>query len=119
MIEPTMHRPDMKQPLPPQRIPVAGKASAGFASRRLPAAARSTVVRDDAKPHCVSTTRVRQFKQAPCVYDLRIFATIGREVVEVLWDRAVDDPTEILVRGLDGATFQRPIHLLDDVQLLR
>jgi hypothetical protein len=32
---------------------------------------------------------------------------------------AVDDPTEILLRRIDGATFQQPIHLLDDVQPLR
>ena len=53
------------------------------------------------------------------VYDLRILALIGEEVVEVLWDRAVDDPAEILVRRINGETFQHPIQLLDNVQLLR
>lgn len=53
------------------------------------------------------------------MYDLRIFALIGDEVVEVLWDQPVDDPTEILVRRIGGATFQQPVQLLADVQLLR
>jgi hypothetical protein len=53
------------------------------------------------------------------VYDLRIFAIIGDEVVEVLWDQRVDDPTEILVRRIDGSTFQQPIQLLNDIELLR
>ena len=98
----------MKPQLSSQRVRVASQASGtGFVSAPQQAKPRSTGFKGPAR------------NRVAYVYDLRIFAMIGGEVVEVLWDRAVDDPTEILVRRIDGTTFRQPIHLLDEVQLLR
>ena len=95
----------MKAQLSSQRIPVAGKAS-GTAVALAPAP-RTTASRGPAR------------NRVAYVHDLRIFAMIGREVVEVLWGRAVDDLAEILVRRINGTTFQQPIQLLNNVELLR
>ena len=117
MIESTHALITMKPQPPSERVPaVAGTSRLGAA--RAPSA-RSTVDRRGAVHRTPSTAAARHRRPPAYVYDLRIFAIIGDEVVEVLWDQPVDDPTEILVRRIDGSTYQQPIHLLNDVELLR
>ena len=119
MIESTHALTKMKTQTPSQRIPGVGNAP-GIDAAPVPSSARLNAVRQEARHQATSKASARRHPRPPAyVYDLRIFAVIGDEVVEILWDHAVDDPTEILVRRIDGSTFQQPIHLLDDVQLLR
>jgi hypothetical protein len=108
----------MKPQLPSQPIAAIGRASS-IGPAPVPSSVRSNTPRREVKHHAASTASARYRKPPAYVYDLRIFALIGDEVVEVLWDQPVDDPTEILVRRIGGTTFQQPIHLLNDVQLLR
>ena len=103
-----------------RRWPVArAPCEEGRVSRPGLARARPAVDQCESRRPRAGANRTPSANTAACVDDLRIFAIIGDEVVEVLWDRFVDDPMNILVRRLDGSEFAHPIHCFDEVQLMR